>query len=71
MTDRIDRKGNGLNFTLGEFEQVRYTELFQRQKVPPEAFPNGSTGLGKQNFCNWRVNFKEKEDGEKIYPDPD
>jgi hypothetical protein len=28
-------KRSGLNFTFGEFQQVRHTEVFQRQKVPP------------------------------------
>ncbi len=35
MADLVDRTGNGLNFTLGEFQEVRYTELLQRQKAPP------------------------------------
>jgi len=35
MADRIDGMGNRLNFTLGEFQQARDTELFQHQKVPP------------------------------------
>jgi NitT/TauT family transport system ATP-binding protein len=35
MADRVDRNGTGLNFALAEFQQGRYTEIFQRQKVPP------------------------------------
>jgi hypothetical protein len=35
MADRVDGKAQGLDFTLGEFQQVRYMELFRRPKVPP------------------------------------
>ncbi len=32
--NRIDKKGNGLNFTLDEFQQV--VGEFPREKVPPQ-----------------------------------
>ena len=52
MAGRVDRKHSGLNFTLFEFQKVRHTELFQRQKVPPRGLSEWVARTREADFCN-------------------
>jgi hypothetical protein len=55
MAGFVDMKGIQAKSTWGEFRQMNQIDNTIVKRYRPEAFPNGSTGSGKENFCNWRV----------------